>query len=198
MGTSRSDPYHAHLFSWRVNELMAELGNLRAPIVGIVLLAMAPLAWAKIALNPDVTQASIANTICVPGYTKSVRPSTSYTNGVKRKLLREIGLEETHLSDFELDHIIPLALGGHPRSLDNLMLQPWEGVTGAKKKDRLEVKLQCLVCSRQLELSEAQQVIYSDWPTAYHTYAKTKCQRGVRERKRSWRTWTQLLQPVLA
>ena len=183
MRTSRSEPYRAHLFGWHVNKLMAGLGNLRAPIVGIALLAMTPLAWSRIALNLDVTQASIAKTICVPGYTKSVRPSTSYTNGVKRKLLRESGLEETHLSDFELDHIVPLALGGHPRSLDNLMLQPWEGVTGAKKKDRLEVKLQCLVCSRQLALSDAQQAIYSEWPAAYHTYAKMKCLRGTRERK---------------
>ena len=29
------------------------------------------------ALNPDVTQYTIAQTICVPGYTKSVRPAPS-------------------------------------------------------------------------------------------------------------------------
>ena len=43
---------------------------------------------------------------------------------------------------FELDHIIPLALGGHPRNSRNLMLQVWSGHDGAKRKDRLEVKLQ--------------------------------------------------------
>lgn len=43
-------------------------------------------------LNPDVTQATILQTICVAGYTASVRPSTSFTNGVKQKLLRELGL----------------------------------------------------------------------------------------------------------
>ncbi|MFT3848515.1 MAG: hypothetical protein QM739_07480 [Propionivibrio sp.] len=51
---------------------------------------------------------------------------------------------------------------GHPRSLDNLMLQRWEGTTGAKRNDRLEVKLQCLVCAGQLGLAEAQQAIYTD------------------------------------
>src|ERR1700748_1635880 len=34
-----------------------------------------------IALNPDVDESTIDSTICRPGYTKSVRPATSYTNG---------------------------------------------------------------------------------------------------------------------
>jgi hypothetical protein len=54
---------------------------------------------------------------------------------------------------YELDHIIPLAIGGHPRNLDNLGLQPWEE---AKRKDRIEVKLQCLVCAGQVALANAQ------------------------------------------
>ena len=147
-------------------------------VLGLVLFTLTSSAWAEMALNPDVTPRRIANTICVPGYTKSVRPSTSYTNGVKRKLLREAGRSEARMADYELDHIIPLALGGHPRSLRNLMLQPWDGPTGAKKKDRLEVKLQCLVCSGQLGLSDAQKAIYTDWPKAYHTYATVKCHRS--------------------
>ena len=104
------------------------------------------------ALNPDVTQDTIAQTICVPGYTKSVRPSTSFTNGVKMLLLKCSGLDASTAPDYELDHVIPLALGGHPRKLDNLKLQPWDE---AKRKDRIEVKLQCLVCSGQVPLEIA-------------------------------------------
>lgn len=143
--------------------------------------AVAGYAWAEVpksALNPDVRPDTIAQTICTPGYTKDVRPATSYTNGVKFKLMREQGLAGSSPSDFELDHIIPLALGGHPRSLRNLMLQPWDGEDGAKRKDRLEVKLQCLVCSDQLELDEARRAIYEDWKAAYHRYAQTKCHRN--------------------
>lgn len=137
-------------------------------------------AWTAIpvsALNPDVRPYTIAQTICTPGYTKDVRPATSYTNGVKLKLLREQGLAASSAGGFELDHIIPLSLGGHPRSLSNLMLQPWDGEDGAKRKDRLEVKLQCLVCSGQLQLDVAQEAIYEDWQAAYHRYAQTKCHR---------------------
>lgn len=73
--------------------------------------------------NPDVTQETIQQTICVSGYTKTVRPATSYTNGVKLKLLREAGIDQSLKGQYELDHIIPLAVGGHPRKLSNLMLQ---------------------------------------------------------------------------
>jgi hypothetical protein len=41
-----------------------------------------------------VTQANIHQTICVPGWAATVRPSTSFTNGVKAKLLREQGLPQ--------------------------------------------------------------------------------------------------------
>lgn len=122
------------------------------------------------ALNPDVHQDTIQQTICVAGYTASVRPSTTYTNGVKLKLLREHALPASAASEYELDHRIPLALGGHPRNLQNLMLQPWDGKNGAKAKDRLERSLQRLVCSGKVLLDDARKAIYVDWQGAYGTY----------------------------
>jgi hypothetical protein len=116
-----------------------------------------------IALNPDVDEDTIYGTICVSGYTKSVRPATSYTIGVKKKLMREAGIDAARIGDYELDHIVPLALGGHPRKLSNLMLQPWEGEHGAKAKDALEVRLQSLVCRGKLDLTDAQVCIAQDW-----------------------------------
>jgi hypothetical protein len=124
-----------------------------------------------IALNPDVTQESIDQTICVSGYTKSVRPGTAYTDGVKRKLLRERGEGPEHLADYELDHRIPLALGGHPRKLSNLMLQPWDGEDSAKIKDRLEVQLQRKVCHGEWDLADAQHCIAENWQACAVTVA---------------------------
>ncbi len=132
---------------------------------------------AEMALNPDVRQDTIQQTICVSGYTATVRPSTGYTGGVKKKLLREAGIEESRAGEFELDHIVPLALGGHPRQLGNLQLQPWEGESGAKKKDKLEVKLQCLVCTGAVTLAQAQREIYADWQGALARYQGVKCRR---------------------
>ena len=100
-----------------------------------------------------------------------MRPSSSYTNGVKAKLLRESGLDESHMPDYELDHIVPLSLGGHPRKLANLALQPWEGEHGAIRKDALERRLQVMVCSGKLNLHEAQACIAEAWEVceAEHT-----------------------------
>jgi len=125
-----------------------------------------------IALNPDVDEDTIDSTICVSGYTKSVRPATSYTNGVKKKLMREAGIDAARVGDYELDHIVPLALGGHPRKPSNLMLQPWEGEHGAKAKDMLEVRLQSLVCHGKLDLTDAQVCIAQDWEACAVQYPR--------------------------
>jgi len=56
----------------------------------LLLCLVASTAFAdRDALNPAVRQAAtIAQTICVPGYTKGVRPSSSYRNGVKQMLMQ--------------------------------------------------------------------------------------------------------------
>jgi hypothetical protein len=125
-------------------------------------------------LNPDVRQDTIRQTVCVSGYTASVRPSTTYTNGVKLKLMREQGLPASAAPEFELDHRIPLALGGHSRSLQNLMLQRWDGADGAKAKDRLERRLQRLVCAQKLPLDDARRAIYGNWQSAYLAYVRNQ------------------------
>ena len=121
-------------------------------------------------LNPDVRQETIGQTICVAGYTTSIRPSTNYTNGIKAKLIRDKGLAASAANEYELDHHLPLALGGHPRNPRNLVLQPWAGEEGARKKDRLERKLQALVCSGALLLKTARQEIYFNWSAAYEKH----------------------------
>jgi hypothetical protein len=146
-------------------------------LAGLLLLVAASAHADKGSLNPDVTQDTINQTICVPGYAKTVRPATSYTNGVKQMLMQRARMNLSLANYYELDHVIPLALGGHPRKLDNLSLQIREGDNGAKRKDRLEVKLQCLVCSGQVKLATAQQEILENWQAAYHKYARVKCRR---------------------
>ena len=147
---------------------------LRTFVVSLWLCAVRPASAAP-SLNPDITPQTVASTICVSGYTAMVRPATVYTNGVKLKLLQSAGQDPSAASEYELDHIVPLALGGHPRALDNLQLQPWPE---ARRKDRIEVKLQCLVCSGQVSLGEAQTAIAADWEGAYHRYASVPCHRG--------------------
>ncbi len=62
--------------------------------------------------------------------------------------------------DYELDHLLPIGLGGHPRSLKNLWLQPWPE---AATKDRDELRLHREVCAERMTLKEAQQEILAAW-----------------------------------
>jgi hypothetical protein len=91
---------------------------------------------------------------------------------LKVKRLSESSTDAANASKYGLDHVIPLAVGGHPRNIKNLMLQPWDGEDGAKKKDRLERRLRQLVCSKLLSLRDAQAAIWTDWQAACRRYVQ--------------------------
>ena len=59
-------------------------------------------------------------------------------------------------SQYELDHLIPIALGGAPSDVRNLWPEPWSAAT---VKDRLENRLHSLVCTHRMTLSEAQREV---------------------------------------
>jgi hypothetical protein len=103
-------------------------------------------------LNPDVTQQTIGATICLPGWTKSVRPSTDYTNALKVRQMRAYGLTGSP-SAFQEDHLISLELGGHPTDPRNLWPEPYPR---AARVDLLENELNARVCSGAMSLADAQ------------------------------------------
>jgi hypothetical protein len=76
------------------------------------------------------------------------------------------------LSDHELDHLIPLELGG-ASTVANLWPEPWADPRGAHRKDDLENALNRQVCSGSMTLSDAQHAIASDWEAAYRRYVGT-------------------------
>jgi hypothetical protein len=114
-------------------------------------------------LNPAVTQATIGSTICVPGWTATVRPPASYTNRLKVRLMRTHGLPLELIGDFQLDHQIPLALGGAPSDQRNLQL---EDADDAEQKDEVEKCLARAVCAGRISLDDARRRISSDWREA--------------------------------
>jgi hypothetical protein len=110
---------------------------------------IAPLLAAALVLNPQVTPATIQATICVPGWTRTIRPPTAYTTTIKRRLVPP----GHRLAEYELDHRVSLNLGGAPRDPANLWLQPWPE---ARRKDRVERQLQVAVCQGRVGLRDAQ------------------------------------------
>jgi hypothetical protein len=105
------------------------------------------------ALNPDVTQTTIGRTICVSGWTATVRPPVSYTNALKRRQMRAYG-EAGPPSAYQEDHLISLELGGDPRDPQNLWPEPYPR---AAEVDRIENELNAAVCGGRLSLRAAQE-----------------------------------------
>ena len=104
------------------------------------------------ALNADVTQSSILGTICKRGWTRTIRPPTSYTNALKVRQLVQYRLRGPP-SGYQEDHLISLELGGHPTDPRNLWPEPYPRASAV---DRIENDLNHRVCTGSLTLAEAQ------------------------------------------
>jgi hypothetical protein len=132
------------------------------------------LAFTPGTAAPDVTPDNIDQTICVPGFTKPPRrPPAGYTNRLKAEALSDPSRDysDNEMSDYEEDHLIPLELGGDPKDSRNLWPEPYDaGAWGARTKDKLERKLNRLVCAGQVDLRTAQHAIATNWVAAYNLY----------------------------
>jgi len=122
------------------------------------------------ATDPRVSQGNIDTTLCVSGYARSIRPPYSYTGPLKRRLM-QAGHPGERYSGYELDHLVPLSLGGAPADEHNLWLESWTGSMNAGDKDALEYVLWRLVCLHELPLRTAQHDIAGNWVAAYQRYA---------------------------
>jgi len=119
------------------------------------------------AINPEITQENIAETVCMPGYTKTIRPPTSYTEKLKQRQMGELRLGRTS-RDYREDHLVPLCVGGAPRDPRNLWPQPMTGRWSAAVKDQLEASVCRQVCRGDITLKEGQAIFLRlDWTKAY-------------------------------
>jgi hypothetical protein len=104
------------------------------------------------ALNSAVTQSTIDSTICVAGWTATIRPPSSYTDKVKQQQLAASGRADQYPSHYEEDHIVPLELGGAPSDPANL--RP-VALSLAHGDDSLENSLHRAVCDGSISLAAA-------------------------------------------
>jgi hypothetical protein len=119
------------------------------------------------AFNLAVTQDTIDSTICVTGWTNTVRPPASYTTQMKNQQKPLYGEDSISNADLEEDHLVPLELGGNPHDPNNLWPEPRESISthgqGAETKDNEESLLKHQVCNGQMTLDAARQKILADW-----------------------------------
>ena len=114
------------------------------------------------AISLSVNQNNIKNTICISGFTKTIRPPVSYTGPLKVNLMHSYGFTDSR-TNYELDHLIPLEIGGNPESVTNLWPEPGYGQYNFHVKDRFENYLHNAVCEGSMTLDQAQKEIATNW-----------------------------------
>ena len=125
------------------------------------------------ALTPGEAVTTDAAVICRPGYATNIRPEGALWRQLKEEAYARYGLPRGHRTfvnqsgvrqaAYQVDHLVPLELGGSPTDLRNLWPQP---IVAAKQKDEIENELHDFVCSGQMSLRQAQTAIARDWKTA--------------------------------
>jgi len=116
------------------------------------------------ARNPAVTQDTIGSTICRAGWTATVRPPVAVTDTIKAASARAYGIAPGTRG--ELDHVIPLELGGDPGSADDVANLWFEIGPIPNPKDQVENELNHAPCGGLISLVTAQTAIARRWPTA--------------------------------
>jgi hypothetical protein len=118
-------------------------------------------------VNPAVTEDNVAGTVCAPGWAVTVRPPGWDTARVKTAAMVAYGEPAATRATTELDHLIPLELGGSDDT-SNLWPEPSDlpGQGFRNSKDTVEAALNTAVCHHRITLAAARRAIAADWTTA--------------------------------
>jgi hypothetical protein len=111
------------------------------------------------ALNPTVSQANIDQTICVHGWSETVRPPERVTEKEKVASIAAYG-DIGSVHEYEYDHLVSLELGGATNDPRNLWPEPG---ASPNPKDAVEDTLHSKVCDGTMALREAQHIIATQW-----------------------------------
>ena len=133
-------------------------------------------------INQADPQAWLPDATCTPGAVDSTvtlsqlcphvspalkRPSTDYTNALKREQLASeyvyadsAGTHTYAAADTEEDHLVSRELGGKLAAKENLWPEPHASLN---EKDKVESAAHAAICAGRLTLPQAQQGIATNW-----------------------------------
>jgi hypothetical protein len=100
--------------------------------------------------------------LCTPGYSRRAR---HVSIAVKHGVYRAYGVRFHRPGSYEVDHLVPLELGGS-NVRANLWPEP-AGRLGFRAKDEVENYLHAQVCGHRLALGQAQRTIARAWLAVY-------------------------------
>jgi hypothetical protein len=143
--------------------------------LSLLVCALGAETWPRLPddqLTPGAVLTRSRAHVCVANYSNTVR----HTGRKLKDLVYEEYRIAVHVvGEAEIDHRVPLSLGGAdvrenlwPQSY---LIRPY----GAHEKDSLEDRIHALVCHQHsLTLAEGQRVFLGNWIDAYQKYVKGK------------------------
>ena len=138
------------------------------PFLLMVGVASAQTAVSDPTLTPGAVRTTDAADVCSHGTNQLRRMSRERSDAIMAKY----GLPGGRHSDYEIDHLIPLGIGGADSDA-NLWPEPRVSIEpewNAERKDELEAKLRALVCAGRLDIVVAQKAVANDWTEAWLRY----------------------------
>ena len=140
-------------------------------IAGASFIAALVPAFADTTIVPDptLTPGAVRTTDVAEICSTGTRELRHWSRERDDRIMAEYELEPGPHPEYEIDHLIPLGIGGADDD-KNLWPEPRrsiEPIYNAERKDRLEWKLRDLVCSGALDVQEAQKAIAEDWTAAF-------------------------------
>jgi hypothetical protein len=128
--------------------------------------------------TPGAIRAGITHaTICAYSYSRRVRPPESYTEPLKLAQIRAYHLPGP-VRDYEEDHLVPLSIGGAPRSPANLWPEPRYGPNSAGEKDELETWAARMACAGRIGLARLQHAMAHNWTLLYRAAGSERVLRA--------------------
>jgi hypothetical protein len=138
----------------------------------MALMASPALADSGILPDPTITPGAVRTANIGEACGASTRELRHWSRERDDRIMREYGLPAGAHPQYEVDHLIPLCLGGADDDR-NRWAQPRrsiEPVFNAERKDELEARMCALACSGQLDIATAQKQISDDWTEAYKRF----------------------------
>ena len=122
------------------------------------------------ACTPGAVLTTNTTVVCKVGYTKTVRDVSEAT---KKKVFAEYGITYSQHSNYEVDHLISLEIGGG-NDISNLWPENSKITDGSLTKDKFENYLHAQVCAGKMTIQEAQKEISTNWLSYYQSDTNTK------------------------
>jgi hypothetical protein len=119
--------------------------------------------------DPTLTPGAIRTTAITDICSHGTRGLRHWSRERDDRILAEYGLPPGPHPDIEVDHLVPLCLGGADADA-NLWPEPRQSIEpewNAERKDELEHRLCELACAGALDVGEAQKEIAEDWTESY-------------------------------